>query len=92
MTATLLVRQSVESYDDWQPVSDGHEASRRRHGAAGPGVLPYGNQVSILIDFPDRGLAAAFAFDATLPDLMSRAGVVNAPEIASVALSEQRSC
>jgi hypothetical protein len=75
-----------------QPVFDGHEASRRRHGATGPGVLPYGNQVTILIDFPDRGLAAAFGFDPTLPDLMSRAGVVNAPEIESVELSEQRSC
>jgi hypothetical protein len=92
MTATLLVRHSVESYDDWQPVFDGHEASRRRHGATGPGVLPYGNQVSILIDFPARGLAAGFAFDPTLPDLMSRAGVVNAPEIAFVELSEQLSC
>jgi hypothetical protein len=52
----------------------------------------YGNQVTILIDFPDRGLAEAFAFDTRLPDLMSRAGVVNAPEIASVELSEQLSC
>jgi hypothetical protein len=55
-------------------------------------VLPYGNQVTILIDFPDRGLAAAFGFDPTLPDLMSRCGVVSAPEIASVELSEQLSC
>jgi len=38
MRATLLVRHSVASYDDWQPVFDGHEASRRRHGATGPGV------------------------------------------------------
>ena len=38
MTATLLVPHGVESYDDWRPVFDGHEASRRRHGAPGPGV------------------------------------------------------
>jgi hypothetical protein len=37
-------------------------------------------------------LAEAFAFDPTLPDLMSRAGVVNATGIASVELSEQLSC
>jgi len=32
MTATLLVRHTVESYDDWKPVFDGHEANRRLHG------------------------------------------------------------
>jgi hypothetical protein len=40
MTATPLVRHSVESYNGWQPVFDGHEASRRRHGATRPGVEP----------------------------------------------------
>jgi hypothetical protein len=38
MRATLLVRHSVESYDDHHPVFDGHEASRRRHRATRPGV------------------------------------------------------
>jgi hypothetical protein len=91
MTATLLVRHSVESYDDWKPVFDGHEASRRLHGASGHRVLRDGNQVTILIDFPDRGLAEGFASDPTLPEVMSKAGVVGAPEIAILEASEQLS-
>ena len=33
----------------------------------GTGVLPDGNQVTVLIDFPDRGLAEGFAFDPLCP-------------------------
>ena len=89
MSATLLVRHSVESYDDWKPVFHGHEASRRRHSATGHRVLRDGNQVTILIDFPDRGLAEGFASDRTLPEVTSKAGVVGAPGIAFLESSEQ---
>ena len=39
MTATLLVRHTVDSYDDWKHVFDGHEANRRLHGATGHRTL-----------------------------------------------------
>ena len=91
MSATLLVRHSVESYDDWKPVFDAHEASCRRHGATAHRVLHDGNQMTILIDFPDRGLAEGFASDPTLPEVKSKAGVVGAPEIAFLEPSEQLS-
>ena len=91
MSARPLVRHSVESYDDWKPVFDAHEASCRRHGATGHRVLHDGNQITILIDFPDRGLAAGIASDPTLPEVTSKAGVVGAPEIAFVEPSEQLS-
>jgi hypothetical protein len=91
MAATLLVRHTVESYDDCRPVFDGHEANRRLHGATGHRVLHDDNQVSILIDFPDRGLAEGFAADPPLPDVMSKAGVTGAPEIAFLEPSERLS-
>ena len=91
MTATLLVRHTVDSYDDWKPVFDGHEANRRLHGATGHRVLHDGNQVTILIDFPDRGLAEGFASDPALPEVMSKGRRVGAPEIAFLEPSEQLS-
>jgi hypothetical protein len=64
---------------------------RRRHGATGHRVLHDGNQVTILIDFPDRGLTEGFASGPTLPEVMSKAGVVGAPAIASLVPSGQLS-
>jgi hypothetical protein len=89
MIATLLVRHTVESYDDWKPFFDGHEGSRRLHGASGHRVLRDGNQVTILIDFPDRASADGFAADPELPEVMSKAGVIGAPEIAILESPEQ---
>ena len=89
MTATLLVRHTVDSYDDWKPIFDGHQVNRRQHGATGHRVLHDGNQVTILIDFPDRGLAEGFASDPALPEVMSKGGVTGAPDIAYLESSEQ---
>jgi hypothetical protein len=91
MTATLLVRHTVESYDAWKPVFDGHEVNRRLHGASGHRVLHEDNRVTLLIDFPDRASAESFASDPTLPEVMSKAGVVGAPEMAFLEHSEQLS-
>ena len=91
MAATLLVRHTVESYDAWKPVFDGHEVNRRSRGASGHRVLHDGNQVTLLIDFPDRASAEGFASDPALPEVMSKAGVVGAPEIALLEPSEQLS-
>jgi len=91
MTATLLVRHTVDSYDDWKPIFDGHQVNRRQHGATGHRVLHDGNQVTILIDFPDRGLAEGFASDPALPEVMSKGGVTGAPDIALLESSEQLS-
>ena len=91
MTATLLVRHTVDSYDDWKPIFDGHQVNRRQHGATGHRVLHDGNQVTILIDFPDRGLAEGFASDPALPEVMSKGGVTGAPDIAYLESSEQLS-
>jgi hypothetical protein len=89
LTTTLLVRHTVESYHYWRPVFAGHEANRRLHGATGHRVLRDGNQVTILIDFPDRSLAEGFAADPALPEVMSKGGVTGAPDIAFLESCEQ---
>jgi|BarGraNGADG00212_1021973.scaffolds.fasta_scaffold230816_1 hypothetical protein len=81
MTATLHVRQTVESYEDWKPAFDGHESSRRLHGASKHRVLRDGNNVTVLIDFPDRAAAEGFGADPSLREVMSKAGVIGAPDI-----------
>ena len=78
---TVLVRHTVESFDDWKTVFDGHESNRRLHGATGHRVLRDGNNVTILTDFPDRDGATAFASDPSLKDVMSKAGVIGAPDV-----------
>lgn len=91
MTATLLVRHTVQSYDAWKPAFDGHEANRREHGASGHRVLHDGNNVTVLIDFPDRASAEGFASDPALKEVMTKAGVTSAPEVGLLEADESKS-
>ena len=81
MTATLNVRHTVANYDEWKLGFDGHESSRRLHGATGHRLSHDGNTVTVAIDFPDRASAGAFAEDPTLREAMSKAGVIGAPQV-----------
>lgn len=78
---TLAVRQSVADYDAWQPVFDGHEKARRTHGATGHRILRDGNDVLVLIEFPDDASAHSFTDDVSLREAMAVGGVVGAPDI-----------
>ena len=78
---TLAVRQSVSDYDAWEPAFVGHDAVRRSHGATGHRVLRDGNDVLVLIDFPDEQSAHGFTEDPSLRDAMVKGGVVGAPDI-----------
>ncbi len=78
---TLAVRQSVQDYDSWKTVFDGHEPVRRSHGATGHRVLRAGNDVLVLIEFPDESGAQSFGADLSLRDAMHDAGVVGTPDI-----------
>jgi hypothetical protein len=79
---TLIVQHTVESFEGWKPGFDGNQDSRRLHGATQHRVLRDGNNVTILIDFPDRDSAAGFAQDPTLRAAMDKAGVTGVPSIA----------
>jgi hypothetical protein len=78
---TLAVRQSVADYDKWEAAFDGHEKVRRSHGATGHRVLRDGDDVLVLVEFPDTASAQSFQTDPTLREVMTAAGVIGAPDI-----------
>lgn len=79
---TILVRHTVESYEDWKPVFDTHESIRRLHGATGHRLLRDGNNLTILTDFADSAGAHAFAEDPSLREAMAKGKVVGQPDVA----------
>jgi hypothetical protein len=78
---TLAVRQSVSDYDRWEAAFGGHEKVRRSHGATGHRVLRDGDDVLVLVEFPDEASARSFQTDPSLREVMTEAGVVGAPDI-----------
>lgn len=84
MSATLVVRHSVNDYATWRPVYEELESLRVQHGCTDKRVLiapgdP--NDIFITHDFPTVAQADAFAHDPALREGMERAGVAGAPRI-----------
>lgn len=86
---TLAVRHSVADYETWKAGFDQHGAARRTHGATGHRVLRDGNDLLVLIEFPDAKSAQAFQSDPALRAAMQNAGVQGAPEISLRSEAEQ---
>ena len=78
---TLAVRHTVTDFDTWKAGFEGHDESRRSHGATGHRVLREGNNVLALIEFPNAAAAGDFQNDPNLRRTMQAAGVVGAPDI-----------
>lgn len=78
---TLIVQHTVEDFATWKSGFDGHQDSRRQHGATRHRVLRDGNSVTALIDFPDHDSANGFAHDPALREAMVKAGVTGRPAI-----------
>jgi hypothetical protein len=86
---TLAVRHSVADYETWKSGFDKHDAARRSHGATGHRVLRDGNDLLVLIEFPDAAAAQAFQSDPALRTAMQDAGVQGAPDISLRAEAEE---
>ena len=86
---TLSVRHSVADYDTWKVGFDQHADARRNYGATGHRVLRDGNDLLILIEFPDAQAAQAFQSDPGLRTAMQNAGVQGAPDISLRTEAEQ---
>jgi uncharacterized protein (DUF1330 family) len=86
---TLAVRHSVADYETWKSAFDEHDSGRRGHGATGHRVLRDGNDLLVLIEFPDAAAAQAFQSDPALRTAMQNAGVQGAPDISLRAEAEQ---
>jgi hypothetical protein len=84
MSATLVVRHTVNDYATWRPVYDELETLRVEHGCTDKKVLAAAdnaNDILITHDFPTVEQASAFAHDPALREGMERAGVAGAPRI-----------
>ena len=84
MTATLVVRHTVNNFAAWHLVYDELEPLRVEHGCTGKRVFQApedANDVLITHDFPSVEQAGAFAHDPALRAGMERAGVSGAPRI-----------
>jgi hypothetical protein len=84
MSATLVVRHTVNDYAAWRPVYDGLEPLRQQYGCSDKRVLVSpedANDLLITHDFPSVEQASAFAHDPALREGMERAGVAGAPRI-----------
>ncbi len=86
---TLAVRHSVSDYDAWKAVFDEHSDVRRSHGATGHRVLRDGNDVLVLVEFPDAGAAQSFQSDTSLRAALQGAGIQGAPDISLRTEAEQ---
>jgi len=84
MSATLVVRHTVNDYATWRPVYDDLESLRVQHGCTDKRVLASpedANDLLITHEFPTVEQASAFAHDPGLREGMQRAGVAGAPRI-----------
>ena len=84
MSATLVVRHTVNDYATWRPVYDELESLRVQHGCTDKRVLVSpddANDILITHEFPTVDAAGAFAHDPGLKAGMERAGVAGAPRI-----------
>lgn len=80
---TLAVRHSVADYNTWKVAFDDHASVRRSHGATGHRVLRDGNDLLVLLEFPDASAAASFTADKSLRTALQNAGVQGTPDIST---------
>lgn len=80
---TLAVRHSVADYNIWKVAFDDHASVRRSHGATGHRVLRDGNDLLVLLEFPDASAAESFTADKSLRTALQNAGVQGTPDIST---------
>jgi uncharacterized protein (DUF1330 family) len=78
---TLATRHSVSDFDAWKAVFDEHGGIRRSHGATGHRVLRDGNDVLVLVEFPDARAVESFRSDPSLHAALQSGGVQGPPDI-----------
>ncbi len=76
---TLVVQHTVSDFDTWKSAFDAHASTRASYGATSHRVLRDGNDLTVLVEFPDAASIGNFANDPTLADAMKNGGVVSVP-------------
>ena len=84
MSATLVVRHTVNDYSTWRPVYDGLSTLRDQYGCITEAVLVSpddANDVFVTHEFPTLEQATSYAHDPALRSGMEAGGVSSAPRI-----------
>ena len=84
MTSTLVITHEVADYDPWYRVFTEHATVRKEHGCLSEELFrnpKSPNEIMNVMRFPSAEDVEAFLADPSLPEAMSRAGVVGAPRI-----------
>ena len=76
--ATLSVRHAVEDFDKFWTIFAENQGLRQSHGATGHRVLRDGNDVVVLVEFPDEAAARTLVADPALRTAMQNAGTSGA--------------
>ena len=93
MTAALIVRHRVASFDAWKKIFDGMTDTRRAHGWLATIVYRDAvdpNLVTIVNRVKDIEGAKRYGGSPELRAAMEKAGVLGAPEISFVEEAEER--
>jgi hypothetical protein len=80
----LLVHHRVQNFDRWKPHYDAHLPARQQAGVNEVRLLRGAddpNDVTLLFEASDLAKAQAFVASEDLRDVMTKAGVIGAPEL-----------
>ena len=80
----LLIRHRVADYPTWKAVFDEHESTRRANGSRGGRLFRSAidpHEVLLLLEWDDLDRARLFADADDLREVMTRAGVMDRPDI-----------
>ena len=81
MSIWFANRVSVQEFDAWKSVFYAHADHRQAHGTSDEIVFRDGNNVMVLLEFPDAGAAASFRDDPELRTYMEESGVIGKPDM-----------
>jgi len=90
---TIVVRHTVASFDKWKAGFDGHESVRKKYGWTSATVLTdAADPTHIVVVGKVKSLAQAkdFTKEPSLKEVMQKAGVTSAPDIAFLKVVEQK--
>jgi hypothetical protein len=84
MATYMLVRHKVRNFSAWKPAYDAHLSKRAQAGLTEEHLLrgtSDANEVVLLFRVEDLGRAKTFAESTDLRETMTKAGVVDRPDI-----------
>lgn len=90
---TIVVRHTVANFDKWKTGFDGHESVRKKYGWTSSTVLTdAGDPTHVVVVGKVKSLAQAKDFTKvpSLKEVMQKAGVTSAPDIAFLKVVEQK--